>query len=61
MIDGFVNQKQKQLDNIKKAYDNTSGEVREMWRKKWYELVKVIASRITALDAEKRRMRQNLN
>ena len=37
---------QRRLDNIAKAYRNTSGEVREMWKKKWYELVKVIGRKL---------------
>ena len=37
---------QKRLDNISKAYHNTGGEVREMWRKKWYELVRQIGRRL---------------
>ena len=29
------------LDNIAKAiYGNTSGDMREMWGRKWYELIK---------------------
>tara|TARA_R100001086_G_scaffold158129_1_gene84672 strand:- start:11 stop:166 length:156 start_codon:yes stop_codon:yes gene_type:complete len=36
----------RRLDNINKAYKNTSGEVKEMWRKKWYELVKHIGRKI---------------
>ena len=36
----------RRLNNINKAYQNTSGEVKEMWRKKWYALVKLIAGRI---------------
>ena len=36
----------KRLDNIAKAYHKTGGEVREMWRKKWYELVKQIGRRL---------------
>jgi tetrahydromethanopterin S-methyltransferase subunit G len=36
----------RRLDNINKAYQNTSGEVKEMWRKKWYELVKHIGRKI---------------
>ena len=27
-------------------YNKTSGEMREMWRKKWYELVKIIGRKI---------------
>ena len=37
---------QKRLDNIAKAYHKTGGEVREMWKKKWYELVKQIGRRL---------------
>ena len=36
----------KRLNNINKAYQNTSGEVKEMWRKKWYELAKHIGGKI---------------
>ena len=42
-----LKQDMKRLDNITKAYWKTSGEVREMWGKKWYELVKTIARRIS--------------
>ena len=37
---------QKRLDNIAKAYWKTSGEVREMWGRKWYELIKKIGRKI---------------
>ena len=37
---------QERLYNIAKAYHKTGGEVREMWRKKWYELVKQIGRRL---------------
>ena len=37
---------QKRLDNIAKAYHKTGGEVKEMWRKKWYELAKHIGGKI---------------
>ena len=36
----------RRLDNIKKMYDKTSGEMKEMWRKKWYELAKQIGRKI---------------
>ena len=36
----------KRLDNIAKAYWNTSGEMRQIWGKKWYELIEVISRRI---------------
>ena len=41
-----IKQDTKRLDNIAKAYWNTSGEVREMWKKKWYELLKIISKKI---------------
>ena len=36
----------RRLDNIKKMYDKTSGEMKEMWRKKWYKLAKQIGGKI---------------
>ncbi len=36
----------RKLDNIKKMYDKTSGDMKEMWRKKWYELAKQIGRKI---------------
>ena len=36
----------RRLDNINKAYQNTSGEMKEVWRKKWYELVKIIGRKL---------------
>ena len=47
----IIKQDQKRLDNIAKAYWNTSGEMRQMWGKKWYELIKVIGRK---LDEAKR-------
>ena len=41
-----LNQDMRRLDNIAKAYWNTSGEIREMWGRKWYELIKQIGGRI---------------
>ena len=37
---------QERLDNIAKAYWNTSGEMREMWGRKWYELIKQIGRKV---------------
>tara|TARA_R100001369_G_scaffold16273_1_gene31293 strand:+ start:1622 stop:1768 length:147 start_codon:yes stop_codon:yes gene_type:complete len=34
------------LDNIANTYWKTSGDVREMWGRKWYELIKIIARRM---------------
>ena len=33
-------------DNIANAYWKTSGDVREMWGRKWYELIRTIVRRI---------------
>ena len=41
----IIKQDQKRLDNIANMYHKTGGEMREMWKKKWYELVKVIAEK----------------
>ena len=42
----IIAQEQRRLDNIYTMYSKTSGEMKEMWRKKWYELVKIIARKI---------------
>ena len=42
----IIKQDQKKLDNIAKAYWSTSGEMREMWGRKWYELIKQIGRKI---------------
>ena len=47
----IIKQDQKRLDNIAKAYWNTSGEMRQMWGRKWYELIKIIGRK---LDESKR-------
>ena len=36
----------RRLDNIAKMYHKTGGEMKEMWRKKWYELAKHIGVKI---------------
>ena len=36
----------RRLDNIAKMYHKTGGEMKEMWRKKWYELIKIIGRKI---------------
>ena len=36
----------RRLDNIATMYHKTGGEMREMWRKKWYELLESIVRRI---------------
>ena len=47
----IIKQDQQRLDNIAKAYWETSGEMREMWGRKWYELIKQIGRK---LDESKR-------
>jgi len=42
----IIKQDQQRLDNIAKAYWNTSGEMREMWGRKWYELIKIIGRKL---------------
>ena len=42
----IIKEDQKRLDNIAKAYWNTSGEMREMWGRKWYELIKIIGRKL---------------
>ena len=37
---------QKRLDNIANMYHKTGGEMREMLKNKWYELVKQIGRRL---------------
>ena len=52
----IIKQDQRRLDNIAKAYWNTSGEIREMWGRKWYELIKKIGRK---LDETKRLTRNS--
>ena len=47
----IIKQDKRRLDNIARMYYKTSGDMREMWRKKWYELVKIIGRK---LDESKR-------
>ena len=42
----IIAQEQRRLDNIYTMYSKTSGEMKEMWKKKWYELVKQIGRKI---------------
>ena len=39
-------QDQRRLDNIANMYNKTNGDMKEMWKKKWYELVKVIGRKL---------------
>ena len=49
----IIKQDQRRLDNIAKAYWNTSGEMREMWGRKWYELIKIIGRKIDESSNER--------
>ena len=42
----IIREDQRRLDNIARMYHKTGGDMREMWRKKWYELVKIIGRKI---------------
>ena len=42
----IMKQDLRRLDNLAKAYHTTVGDMQEMWKKKWYELVKIIGRRI---------------
>ena len=42
----IIKQDQRRLDNIANMYNKTSGDMKEMWNKKWYELVKVIGRKL---------------
>jgi len=40
-----INKDIKQLDSIANAYNKTKGDMKEMWKQKWYKLVKNVARR----------------
>ena len=42
----IMKQDQRRLDNLAKVYHTTVGEMQEMWKKKWYELVKIIGRKL---------------
>ena len=42
----IIEQDQKRLNNIANAYWKTSGDMREMWGRKWYELIKIIGRKL---------------
>ena len=54
----IIKQDQRRLDNIAKAYWNTSGEIREMWGRKWYELIKKIGRKLNETKRLTRNSRQ---
>jgi len=42
----IIAQEQRRLDNIYTMYRKTDGEMKEMWKRKWYELVKIIGRKL---------------
>ena len=42
----IMKQDQRRLDNLAKVYHTTVGDMQEMWKKKWYEMVKIISKKI---------------
>ena len=42
----IIRKDQKRLDNIANMYHKNSGDMREMWRRKWYPLVKIIGRKL---------------
>lgn len=45
-----IEQDHKRLSDIYKAYNSTEGATKEMWKKKWYDLVDVIAEKVKKLN-----------
>jgi len=42
----IIAQEQRRLDNIYTMYRKTDGEMKEMWKKKWYQLIKQIGRKL---------------
>ena len=42
----ILKQDMRRLNNIANTYNKTDGPMKEMWRQKWYKLLKVISRRI---------------
>ena len=49
----IIKQDHRRLDNIANMYHKTSGEMKEMWRKKWYELVKIIGRKLDESETKR--------
>ena len=41
-----IKEDQRRLDNIANMYNKTSGDMKEIWKKKWYDLIKVIGRKL---------------
>ena len=48
-----IKEDQRRLHNIYKMYHDTSGDMKEIWRKKWYELVKIIGRKLDESKIER--------
>jgi len=42
----IIAQEQRRLDNIYTMYRKTDGEMKKMWEKKWYQLIKKIGRKL---------------
>jgi len=49
----IIAQEQRRLDNIYTMYSKTDGEMKEMWKRKWYELVKIIGRKLDESTIER--------
>ena len=45
-----IKEDQRRLDNIANMYWKTSGEMREMWGRKWYELIKIMGRKLNEAE-----------
>ena len=41
-----INNDMRRLNNIANIYNKTTGTMKEIWKKKWYELVKIISAKL---------------
>ena len=48
-----IKEDQRRLDNIANMYHKTSGDMKEIWRKKWYELVKIIGRKLDESETKR--------
>ena len=51
-------QDMRRLNNIARMYHKTGGDMKEMWRKKWYELVKIIGGKLNEIERSTRDTRK---
>ena len=48
-----IKEDQRRLHNIYKMYHDTSGDMKEMWKRKWYELLKIIGRKLNESKIER--------